>query len=55
MAQKKESLGLRFLYNTIVGRLFLKVASARWVSKVAGRYMDSRLSKGMIKKFVKKN
>jgi len=53
--KKKESLGLRFLYNTIVGRLFLKVASARWVSKVVGRFMDSRLSKPMIKKFVRKN
>ena len=53
--KKKEAAGLRFLYNTLIGRLFLKVASARWVSKVAGRYMDSRLSKSMIKKFVKKN
>ena len=52
---KKEAAGLRFLYNTLLGRLFLKVASARWVSKVAGRFMDSRLSKPMIKKFVKKN
>ena len=53
--KKKEAAGLRFLYNTLIGRLFLKVASARWVSKLAGKYMDSRLSKGMIKKFVRKN
>ena len=53
--QKKESLGLRFLYNTAVGRLVLKPLTSRTVSKVMGRFMDSRLSKPMIKRFVKKN
>ena len=53
--QKKESLGLRFLYNTAVGRLVLKPLTSRTVSKMMGRFMDSRLSKPMIKRFVKKN
>jgi len=53
--QNKESKGLRFLYNTIPGRLILKIPKARWVSRIVGRYMDSRLSKHMIKKFVRKN
>lgn len=53
--KKKESLALRFLYHTVVGRLFLKPLTSRAVSKLAGTYMDSRLSKSMIKKFVRKN
>ena len=52
---KKESLSLRFLYHTMVGRLCLKPLVSRTFSKIMGRYMDSRLSKPMIKRFVKKN
>ncbi len=51
----KESLSLRFLYNTAVGRLVLKPLASRTFSKMMGRFMDSRLSKPMIKRFVKKN
>lgn len=52
---KKESGALRFLYHTIVGRLVLKLLIARWVSKLCGSFMESRLSKPLIKKFVKNN
>ena len=52
---KKESGTLRFLYHTIVGRLVLKLLIARWVSKLCGSFMESRLSKPLIKKFVKNN
>lgn len=52
---KKESATLRLLYHTAVGRLFLKVLTARWISKVVGAFMDSRLSKPLIKGFVRKN
>ena len=52
---KKESLSLRFLYHTFIGRLFLKLLVARWVSKLAGKFLSTRLSKPMIKRFVKKN
>lgn len=55
MKAKKESLGLRFLYNTAVGRVCLKLVASRWVSKTVGAFMDSSLSKLMIKRFVKKN
>ena len=55
MKTKKESLGLRFLYNTVVGRVCLKLVASRWVSKTVGAFMDSRLSKPLIKRFVKKN
>ena len=53
--KKKESLALRFLYHTVVGRICLKPLVSRTVSKIAGKFMDSRLSKPMIKKFVRKN
>lgn len=57
MANKKnkESLGLRFLYNTAVGRMVLKPLTSRAVSNAMGKFMDSRLSKPMIGRFVRKN
>ena len=53
--KKKESLSLRFLYNTMVGRIVLKPLTSRTFSKMMGKFMDTRLSKPMIKRFVKKN
>ena len=50
-----ESASIRFLYNTAFGRLCLKVIKRRWLSRLCGKYLDSRLSKHLIKKFVKKN
>ena len=52
---QKPQRGVPFLYRTRLGGLFLKLVSARWVSRLAGRYMDSRLSKHKIKKFIKKH
>ncbi len=46
---------LRFLYYSRWGLLPLKLMTARWVSKLAGKYLDSRLSKGRIKKYIRKN
>ena len=46
---------LRFLYYNKFGGLILRMISRRWVSKLAGRYLDSRLSKRKIKKYVKKH
>lgn len=54
-AKKKESSALRFLYHTLPGRLLLKPLTSRALSKAAGAFMDSRLSKPLIKSFVKKN
>ena len=45
---------LKFLYYTKLGAFFLKPITARWVSKVAGRYLDSRFSRHKIKGYVKK-
>lgn len=51
----KESLSVRFLYRTLPGRLILKVATKRFVSRLGGAYLDSRLSRGMIRRFIRKN
>ncbi|MBE6635123.1 MAG: phosphatidylserine decarboxylase [Ruminococcaceae bacterium] len=55
MKKSKETRSLRFLYNTAIGRFFLKILTARWISKLAGKFLDSRASKPLIKKFVRKN
>ena len=52
---KKESAILSFLYKTVPGRVILKAVTARWVSVAVGSFLDTRLSKPMIKRFVKKN
>ena len=46
---------LKFLYYTKFGALILKLITARWISKLAGRYLDSRLSRHKIKGYVKKH
>lgn len=51
----KESPVLSFLYKTVPGRVALKAVSARWVSVAVGKFMDSPLSKPLIKGFVRKN
>lgn len=53
--KEKESLGLRFLYHTIIGRVCLKGLSSRWLSKMIGHFLDSKWSRFLIPKFIKKN
>lgn len=53
--EKKESASLRFLYGSAAGRLFLKAINGRWLSRLAGRFLDSRMSKCLVKGFVTKN
>lgn len=52
---KKESLGVRFLYHTILGRLLLKVLTLRFVSSSVGFFLNTRFSKLFILSFVRKN
>lgn len=52
---KKESLGIRFLYKTIIGRIILKILTLRFISKVVGSFLNIRFSKILIKPFVRKN
>ena len=46
---------LQFLYHNPIGRVFLKVLTRPFVSKIVGKYMNSGLSKRRIKKFVREN
>ncbi|MCH5165322.1 MAG: phosphatidylserine decarboxylase [Clostridiales bacterium] len=46
---------LRFLYYNKFGGLVLRMITRRWVSRLAGSYLDSRLSKRKIKKYIKKH
>lgn len=47
--------GLKFLYNTIPGRMILKLMVLPWFSNLGGMYKKSRLSKSTIKRFAEKN
>lgn len=51
---KKESASIRFLYNTVPGRMALKLLVRPGVSKAAYYYMDSPFSKWLIKNYIKK-
>ena len=51
----EPSLTLKFLYNTFIGRLILKVLITKPISNLAGLFMNSPLSKFMIKRFIDKN
>ena len=51
----KESKTLTFLYNNAFGRIVLRVLRAKWVSKIAGFFLSTPLSKPLIKPFVKNN
>ena len=47
--------GLKFLYNTILGRLILKIAISKFVANTYAKYMNSKLSIRKINKFIKEN
>ena len=44
-----------FLYNHLLGRIILKILTRPFVSKLGGFYMNSKLSKRRIPKFIKEN
>lgn len=46
---------LRFLYNTILGRMLLKLLVHPQISRLAGNFCDSRISKFLIPGFIRKN
>ena len=52
---KKDSVALKFLYNTLIGRIFLKIATTKFIANLYAKYMNSKLSKRKIKKFIIKN
>ena len=55
LVEKKESKSLRFLYNTILGRLILKIFTSHIIAKIYAKYANSRLSILKIKRFIQKN
>ncbi len=46
---------LKFLYQTCVGRMLLKVLTRPQISVICGRFLDSPFSKVLIPSFIKKN
>lgn len=46
---------LRFLYETVGGRLILKLLTTRTLSRIVGRFMDSKMSRCLVPFFVKAN
>lgn len=51
----ESSKTLNFLYNTFIGRIFLKLFNNKFFANVVALYMNSSLSKYKIKRFVDKN
>lgn len=46
---------LRFLYHTAIGGVFLRLLTRRWLSRLAGAFLDSRLSKCLIKGYIRRH
>ena len=51
----EKSLGLSFLYNSLLGRLLLKILTNKIVTKIYASYMNSKLSLLKVNKFIKNN
>lgn len=51
----KEGKLVSFLYNSVLGRVLLKILCLPFISKVVGLILSSRISKIFIKPFIKKN
>ena len=51
----ESSKSLNFFYCTFIGRLLLKIVTTKFVSNLIGLYMNSKMSRRKIKKFVNKN
>lgn len=54
-ADAGDGRALHILYETAAGRVLLRLLSARWVSRVCGAFLDSRLSVPMIKGFAERS
>ena len=55
MKKQRQKGALGFLYTTRTGRVILKILTARWISRLCGAFLSCRLSKPLIKKFVRSN
>ena len=55
MISTRQERALSFLYESVTGRVCLKVVNRRSAAKLVGKYMNSRLSRGLIDRFIEKN
>lgn len=55
VASEKESKLVIFLYNTVIGRIILKLIITKVVSNILGWYNNRKISKFRIKKFIKEH
>lgn len=53
--EERSPKGASFLYDNIFGRVILYFARKRFVSRIAGKYMDTKLSCRHIDSFIKNN
>ena len=53
--EERPSSFLKFLYYNPLGRILLKITITKPISNIGGFYMNTRLSKGKIKKFIINN
>ncbi len=53
VTNKKQNKLLKTLYGSVGGRIMLKLLTAPALSRAAGKFMDSRLSKPLIKRFIR--
>ena len=50
-----DNKALKFLYNNVIGRLILKIATTKFIANTYAKYMNSKLSIKKINKFIKEN
>ena len=55
MQDQTESAALRFLYGNAMGRLVLKLLCTRCLSRLCGLFLDSGVSKPLIRPFVRRH
>lgn len=51
---EKEGKFLKFLYNTIAGRMILKILISPLISKIVGKILNMQISNILTKKYIKK-
>lgn len=51
----KEDNTTLFLYNTLLGRLVLKILTLKFISQIVGIFLSSKISKRYISSFIKNN
>lgn len=53
--QSAPSKTVKFLYDSRIGGVLLRLLTCRFISKAAGKFLDCRLSRPLIRRYIKKN